>query len=233
MSKRRTQRTNRPHGKHATHRHLIGAGAGSLERDPHVRTLLGRIDRGGLTWEDVAGDILPVFERARPFTYEVEPPAHAVVPPGVTVGFGVDLGLAFARVGAAQLEGWPVDLAELTERALRNLRRRARHARDYDLVREPIGGFPTVAFQSRDGWASTAVLVPEAIERLFGADPALLIAPSRDLLVRLPDDVDLAFATWLAEEFEADDPNALRLEAFEWRDGTVRCRPLLRDAIAV
>jgi len=233
MSKRRTQGANRPRGKHRTRRHLAGASAAFLDRNPHVRTLLGRIDRGGLTWADVADDILPVFERARPFTYEMEPPAHAVVPPGVTVGFGVDLGLAFARVGAAQLEDWPVDLAELTERALRNLRRRAKQARDYDLVREPIGGYPTIAFQSRDGWASTAVLVPEAIERLFGREPALLIAPSRDLLVGLPDGVDLAFATWLAEEFEADDPNALRLEAFEWRDGTVRCRPLLRDAVAV
>ena len=154
----------------------------------------------------MADDVLPIFERARPFSYEVEPPAHAVVPPGVTIGFGVDLGLAFARVAAVQLEDWPVDLAELTERALRNLRRRARHARDYDLVREPIGGVPTVAFQSRDGWASTVVLVPEAVERLFGPRPALFIAPSRDLLVRLPDDVDLEFATWLAEEFEADGP---------------------------
>ena len=233
MSKRRTQGANRPRGKHRTRRHLAGASAAFLDRNPHVRTLLGRIDRGGLTWADVADDILPVFERARPFTYEMEPPAHAVVPPGVTVGFGVDLGLAFARVGAAQLEDWPVDLVELTERALRNLRRRAKQARDYDLVREPISGYPTIAFQSRDGWASTAVLVPEAIERLFGREPALLIAPSRDLLVGLPDGVDLAFATWLAEEFEADDPNALRLEAFEWRDGTVRCRPLLRDAVAV
>ena len=156
--------------EHRTTRHLIGPGAGFLERTRTSATLLGRIDRGGLTWDDVAGDILPVFERARPFTYEVEPPAHAFVPPGVTVGFGVDLGLAFARVGTAQLEGWPVDLAGLTERALRNLRRRARQARDYDLIREPIGGFPTIAFQSRDGWASTAVLVPEAIERLFGRD---------------------------------------------------------------
>jgi hypothetical protein len=233
MSKRQTQRTNRPQGKHSARHHLTGASAGFLDRNPHVRTLLGRIDRGGLTWHDVADDILPVFERARPFTYEMEPPAHAIVPPGVTIGFGVDLGLAFARVGAAQLEDWPVDLAELTERALRNLRRRAKQARDYDFVREPIGGYPTIAFQSRDGWASTAVLVPEAIERLFGPGPALLIAPSRDLLVGLPEGVDLAFATWLAEEFEADDPNALRLEAFEWRDGTVRCRPLLRDAVAV
>jgi hypothetical protein len=233
MSKRGTHRTNRPRGKHGTHGHLIGAAPAFLDRNPRIQALLGRIDDHGLTWRDIAGDVLPVFERARPFTYDVEPPAHAVVPPGVTIGFGVDLGLAFARVGTAQLDEWPVDLAGLTERALRNLRRRARQARDYDLIREPIGGTTTVAFQSRDGWASTAILVPEAIDRLFGPRPALFIAPSRDLLLGLPDDVDIGFATWLAEEFEAEDPNALRLEAFEWRDGTIRCRPLAREAVAV
>jgi hypothetical protein len=187
----------------------------------------------GFAWDDVADEVLPVFERARPFSYDIEPPAQAVVPPGVTVGFGIDLGLAFARVAAAHLDDWPVDLPGLTDRALRNLRRRARHASDYDLVSDAIGGIPTVVFQSRDGWASTVILVPEAIERFFGPQPALFIAPSRDLLVGLPVDVDLEFATWLAEEFEAEDPNALRLEAFEWRDGTVRCRPLERDAVAV
>ncbi len=191
------------------------------------------MDDHGLAWEDVADDVLPIFERAHPFGYEVEPPAQAVVPPGVTVGFGVDLGLAFARVAKVHLDGWPIDIAGLTERALRNLRKRARRARGYDLVREPIGGVPTIAFQSRDGWASTAILIPEAIERLFGPGPTLFIAPSRDLLVGLPDDVDLEFATWLTEEFEAADPNALRLEAFEWRRGTVRCRPLARDGVAV
>ena len=187
----------------------------------------------GFAWEDVVDDVMPIFERARPSSYQVEPPAQALVPPGVTVGFGVDLGLAFARVATVHLERWPVDLGGLTDRALRNLRQRARHARDYDLVEEPISGVPTVAFQSRDGWASTAILVPEAIERLFGPEPAVFIAPSRDLLVGLPPEVDLEFATWLAEEFEATDPNALRLEAFDWRDGSISCRPLLRQAVTV
>lgn len=191
------------------------------------------MDEHGFAWEDLAEDVLPVFERARPFAYEVGPPAHAIVPPGVTVGFGVDVGPAFVRVGLGHLEAWPVDLAGLTERAMRNLRRRARKAHDYDLVQNSIGGVPTVAFQSRDGWASTAVLVPEAMERLFGPAPALFIAPSRDLLVGLPVDIDAEFATWLAEEFEAADPNALRLEGFEWRDGTVRCRALDRDSVAI
>ena len=232
MAKRRTGRAAHSQGKRGT-RGRIGRGAALPGADRHVRALLARIDERRLAWEDVAEDVLPIFERARPFSHEVQPPAHAVVPPGVTIGFGVDLGLAFARVAAIHLEDWPIDLPGLTERAQRNLRRRARDARDYDLITEPIAGVPTVAFQSRDGWASTAVLVPEAIDRLFGPRPALLIAPSRDLLVGLPDDVDLTFATWLAETFEADDPNALRLEAFEWRDGKVRCRPLAREAVAV
>ena len=181
-----------------------------------LQALLRQIDDHGFAWEDLADDILPVFERARPFTYEVEPPAHAIVPPGVTVGFGMDLGPAFARVGIRHLEAWPIDLAVLTERALHNLRRRARKARDYDLVTESIDGVPTVAFQSRDGWASTAVLIPEAIERVFGPAPALLIAPSRDLLLGLPPWTSTPSSRrgW-REAFEAEDPNALRLEGFE------------------
>ncbi len=71
------------------------------------------------------------------------------------------------------------------------------------------------------------------MDRLFGRRPALFVAPSRDLLIGLPADVDPEFATWLTEEFEAADPNALRLEGFEWRDGIVRCRPLARTAVAV
>jgi hypothetical protein len=229
MSKRRGHGDPRD-GRPAARRVRSGGLPGGEAR---LGALLGRIDDHGLAWSEIADDVLPIFERARPFAWEVEPPAHAIVPPGVTIGFGIDLGLAFARVASFQLEHWAVDLGELTERSLRNLRRRARRATDFDLVREPIGGIPTVVFQSRDGWASTAVLVPEALDRFFGPRPSLLIAPSRDLLVGLPVDVDLDFATWLAEEFESEDPNALRLEAFEWRDGTVRCRPLRRDAVAV
>ena len=234
MSKRRAHpidRSSRPRGVRA--RSSGGAGSPSLADEARLLGLAARIDGRGFAWDDVADDILPIFERARPSVYQVDPPAQAIVPPGVTIGFGVDLGLAFGRVSTVHVDGWPVDLAAVTERALRNLRRRARHAADFDLVEESVGGVPTMAFQSRDGWASTTVLVPAAIERLFGRDAALFIAPSRDLLVRLPPDVDLEFATWLTEEFEATDPNALRLEAFEWRDGTMRCRPLARETVAV
>jgi hypothetical protein len=137
------------------------------------------------------------------------------------------------RISTTHVAHWPVDLGALAERALDNLDRRARSADERDLLRDAIADVPVVVFQSRDGWASTTVLLPDQMDRLFGPRPALFVAPSRDLLIGLPADVDPEFATWLTEEFEAADPNALRLEGFDWRDGTVRCRPLARAAIAI
>ena len=176
---------------------------------------------------------MPIFERARPFSHEAVPPVHAVVPPGVTVGFGVDVGPAFLRIAVGHLATWPVDLASLASQSIENLGRRARRARPRDVVHDTVGGVPALVFQSLEGWASTTVLVPDAMDRLFGQRPALFVAPSRDLLIGLPPDVDLEFATWLTEWLEATNSDGLRLEAFEWRDGTVSCRPLRRDAIAV
>ena len=228
MAKHRTRRGDRSRGKLR-----VEGGAAWIHEDPRFRSALRRLDAHGFAWDDVASEILPVFERARPFSYPVDPPALTVLPPGVTVGFGVDAGPAFMRVSTKHLAHWPVDLAALATRALDNLTRRAREADERDLLRDAVDDVPVTVFQSRDGWASTTVLLPDEMDRLFGPGPALFVAPSRDLLIGLPIDVDAEFATWLTEEFEAIDPNALRLEAFEWRDGTVRCRPLARAAVAI
>ena len=80
------------------------AGRPSRADEARLLALIGRIDDRGFDWDDVADDVLPIFERARPFGFEVDPPAQAIVPPGVTVGFGVDLGLAFARVSVVHLD---------------------------------------------------------------------------------------------------------------------------------
>lgn len=228
MAKHGTRRGDRSRRKLS-----VEGGAAWIHDDPRFRGALRRLDAHGFAWGDVASDILPVFERARPFSYPVDPPALTVVPPGVTVGFGVDAGPAFMRVSTTHLAQWPVDVAALATRALDNLARRAREADERDVLRDAVDDVPVVVFQSRDGWASTTVLLPQEMDRLFGPDPALFVAPSRDLLIGLPVDVDPEFATWLTEEFEAIDPNALRLEGFEWRDGTVRCRPLARAAVAI
>jgi len=228
MSKHEAHHQKRRRGRAKPH--AVRSSALPRWRDD-LRSTIALLEDQGLTWERLADDVLPLFERARPFPFQVDPPVRAVVPPGVTIGFGVDAGPAFVRVAEALLADWPVDREALTERALANLRARAIGLRGHDFVREPVGGVPTVTFQSRAGWASTAILIPEAIERLFGPEPRLFIAPGRDLLVGLPLDVDPEFATWLTEELEALDPNALRLESFEWRAGSVSCRALCRDVV--
>jgi len=229
MSKRRAGRSKNRHRGGFT----MEGGSAQVRSDPRLLRTLRKVDANGFTWDTVADDILPMFERARPFSFNVDPPALTALPPGVSVGFGIDAGPAFMRVSTTHLASWKVDLETLATRALANLRERARRLDGRDVRLGQIDGIPVDLFESGDGWASTAVLLPDAVDRLFGPGPNLFIAPWRDLLIRLPAEVDLAFATWLAEELESEDPNALRLEAFEWRDGQMRCRPLLRDAVAV
>jgi hypothetical protein len=91
---------------------------------------------------------------------------------------------------------------------------------------------PLQTLQSGTGSASTFVLVPEMLARIFGPAPQLFIAPMRDLLVSMPLDVDREFAAWLHQEFAAIDPNCLAPVAFRFTAGTVTLEPL-GDAAAV
>jgi hypothetical protein len=98
-------------------------------------------------------------------------------------------------------------------------------------VEDEVDDVPISVFQSREGWASTLVLVTDALEAVFGPDPRLFVAPCRDLLIGLPADVDLELATTLSEAFETADPNGLWLEGFLLENGRVTCTPLAREPI--
>jgi hypothetical protein len=188
--------------------------------------------RGDAPWSELAPDLLPMFERRRPMPRDTPPSLTVVLPPGVTVGFGIDLGPASVRVSRPLIDGWGITVDELTTTALTNLRKRAFASALPPVIREPIAGHPTVAFQSEDGWASALLLAVDALEHVMGAEPRLFIAPMRDLLVGLPPDVDPDLACWLTEEFEALDPNALALEGFLWRDRNLETLPIRRTAMS-
>jgi hypothetical protein len=183
------------------------------------------------SWKQARRLVVPVFERLRPFPSVVPAPATMLMPPGVSVGFGVDVGPAFMRISEPILERWDVGLEELGRVALRNLRDRARSSAPYRVVEDQIEGVPISVFQSREGWASTLVLVTEMLEAVFGPEARLFVAPCRDLLIGMPVDVDLELATTLSEAFETADPNGLFLEGFLLENGRVTCTPLAREPI--
>ena len=72
--------------------------------------------------------------------------------------------------------------------------RRVDRRRQFALIHERIADVPTLAFQSRDGWASQLLLLPHELVRVIGDRNGLILAPMRDLLICLPLDVEREFA---------------------------------------
>ena len=186
-------------------------------------------------WVAMASGILPLFERRRPFPFDVGHPIRAVLPPGLSVTIGYDFGPGHLRITRELAEAWPVTEEEILARAMSNLRRRVRSALagavPPRLVNDTVDGIPIRAMTSGQGWASTMLLVPDLLGRLWGRERCLFIAPMRDLLIALPADVDTRTATMWAERFEAVDPNCLCLEAFAW-DGSRLTISLLAREVA-
>jgi hypothetical protein len=181
-----------------------------------------------MPWKKARARILPMLPRVRPFPGPELELARAMLPPGILVSFGINLGPAITFVGSPLLERWRVDVPTLAATALTNLRQLAGQCRRHDVIRDHIGDVPVTLLQSRLGIAASLILIPESLERLLGPGPQLLLAPMRDILIALPPDVDREFAAWLAEEWEALDPNHLHLGGFRHEQGTIVAEALDR-----
>jgi hypothetical protein len=170
-------------------------------------------------WPDVESLVLPILRRVHhPYPPEAAP-MHIFVPPGVWTGFGIDFGPAFTHVTASQAEHWGIDHATLLGTALENLR--ALTAVEPPRVeRIHPEGVETIAIQGQ-GWGSALILVPEVLRPILGDSPRLLLAPVRNTLVALPDDVDpdLAFRMWEAIAEGCHDE--LDLNLLRWTGATV------------
>lgn len=179
-----------------------------------------------LNWESVADFIFPLFPRRRPLPEGIPPPIQIVLPPGLSVGFGVDIGPAFLNVTDGLLNRWGIDRDGLVARALANTKRNAALLGPGDVRRGDLFGLPIAGLMARIVPASALLLVPSELERLFGRKDQLFIAPMRDLLVSLPGNIGLESAAWIRDAMAEEDPNALALEGFRLRDGSLTCEPL-------
>jgi hypothetical protein len=182
------------------------------------------------SWSELRDDIRPMLPRLRPHPFVSDEPVRMMLPPGILVGFALDLGPALVQIVPGQLAGWGISIDELAVVALGNVRWLAGTCDRTHVVRQPIGSMDVSALQTRLGIAASLLLVPDQLPRFFGSEPGLLVAPMRDLLLRVPATTGLADVAWLAEEFEAVDPNCLHLGAFAWDGSSVR--PVTLDAAA-
>jgi hypothetical protein len=216
---RRTSRKTKGRGRHGDHVPLQVLG-GTMDHELFERVLAAAqgLDPDA-PWPEVSHLVLPILRRVRhPYPPEASP-MHVFVPPGVWTGFGIDFGPAFTHVTATQVERWGVDHATLLGTALENLRART-------LVEPPRveqihpDGVETIAIQGQ-GWGSALILVPDVLRPILGERPRLLLAPVRNTLVALPDDVDpdLVFRLWEAIVEGCHDE--LDLSLLRWTGTTV------------
>ena len=170
-------------------------------------------------WPDIAALVLPILRRVHhPYPPEAAP-MHIFVPPGVWTGFGIDFGPAFTHVTAGQIERWGIDHATLLGAALENLRALTT-VEPPRVERIHPEGVETIAIQGQ-GWGSALILVPEVLRPILGEAPRVLLAPVRNTLVALPEDVDpdLAFRMWDAIAEGCHDE--LDLNLLRWTGTTV------------
>ena len=172
-------------------------------------------------WETLKARLRLVLPRRRPLPPGVDELPRKAYGPGISVGLGLDVGPAILFVGHEQLRGWGIDTSAAFEQAEANLRDLAGGRRTFALLREPIGGVETLAFQSRDGWAASLVLIPDELCRVLGQRSGLIVAPMRDLVLWMPVDTDPEFAAWVYEEMAEADMNALDLPLLVMVDGHI------------
>ena len=137
---------------------------------------------------ELAPRLLPVLKRVwHPYPPEIEL-IHVTLPPGIPTGFCIDLGPAFTHVTRELMERWAVDVPVLLATALDNLRAVTR-AEPPIVQRFTHETVDVVAVQGQ-GWGSALLLVPDVLGPIVGDRPRLLMAPTRDTVLSLPDDVD-------------------------------------------
>ncbi len=200
-------------------RWVVTSPPGSL--DPIVLRAIGGtsgFDPGG-SWTEVAPSVLPLVKRVRHLYPAEAAPIHLRVPPGVWLGFGVDLGPAWAHVSRTLLTRWGVDEATLLGTALDNLRERI--AGEPPLVEHAtFAGVPATVLQAQ-GWGSATFLAPDHLPPLIGSEPRVILTPVRNSLVALPEDVDEALAVAIWEAFSEDAQDELDIDPLFWTGSAI------------
>lgn len=79
------------------------------------------------------------------------------------------------------------------------------------------------------GFASSLVLLPSEIDRLFGPATQLLVTPAPGILLSIPPDIPSWSIADIATEFEERAPFPLFLDPFLYEDGSITWAPDVDD----
>ncbi len=146
---------------------------------------------------------------------------RAVLPPGVTVTFGIDLGHGVMPfVDSPVAERWECSPSQICAVAVENLERRAAQLETSAVVSGTLSGH-IVGVLQRPAWASSLLLCTPHLVRLFGDQDQIFLAAGHGSLISLPIDAPSHVATELVMEFEAKELYPLMLDPFGLTGGVL------------
>ena len=140
---------------------------------------------------------------------------------GCAIEFGIDLGGHFPIVDRVVAERWESSVEQLRDAALENLGRRAAIIQPTAVQHAVMSGRAFRMLQAPAGCASSLLLVPEQIKRLFGAQDQILAAPGRHTLLSFPMDAPTMAVAEIAVDVEMGELMPLFLDPFALCDGEV------------
>jgi uncharacterized protein YtpQ (UPF0354 family) len=146
---------------------------------------------------------------------------RSVIHPGTTAIFGIDLGTAFPIVDHPVARRWECSADQIRDVALENLRRRAARLEPTSVRRGTMSGYAIRMLDGRPAWASSLVMAPAELLRLFGNDDQIVAAPDRSTLISLPARMPSRLVADVLADFEAGPRLPLMLDPFFVIDGEV------------
>lgn len=138
---------------------------------------------------------------------------------GCAIEFGIDLGGHYPLVDRSVAERWEMSQAQLAATAAANLERRAA-AIPPAVVRTAVRSGRIVRILDRPaGCASSLLLAPAQLRRLFGEHHQVFGAPGRHTLVSFPIEMPIETISALYLDMESDELFPLCLQPFELVNG--------------
>jgi hypothetical protein len=142
----------------------------------------------------------------------------SVADPGCAVIYGVEVKGTYLIVDEPIVARWEVSAAQLAAAGQANLDRRAASLTTGDLRHAILAG-RLVRLVDTVPWASSLLLAPDQLVRIFGSQDQLFGAPRRDVLVSFGVDTPAPVAAHIAVDFEANSAYPLLLAPFALIDG--------------
>lgn len=149
------------------------------------------------------------------------------LPPGIDVSFSVEVEVVGISIDQEKLDQWDMTVDQLVAPAMGNLRRIVGTWRG-KVYEDDYDGVPLRMLDRWPYWASSLVLLPDELQRIFGPEDQLFIAPFACNLISLPIDVDRDFAADIVDVYGTVNPRSLLLgmPAFALRDGQLSVEEL-------